>query len=181
MRPLVPGLRALPGISRHVRVSACMGRYARFTAAEQTSSGLPPGRHAREDPVRGKNKPESQKEANRSHAKLRAPAKGRTPCSRTAGSSASSVAAPGAPGSSPKPSTPWKSTQHNQNEKGSVVDQPELLCIVTLNRNRTLLPRMVCRQAAILSGRCPFVQVMQAAVIRRSTAAHRATGHDGAV
>ena len=33
------GLRALPGISCHVRVSAYMGRYAGFTAAEKTSMG----------------------------------------------------------------------------------------------------------------------------------------------
>ena len=31
------GLRALPGISCHVRVSAYMGRYAGFTATEKTS------------------------------------------------------------------------------------------------------------------------------------------------
>jgi hypothetical protein len=47
-------------------------------------------------------------------------ANGQTPCSRTGGSSASSAAAPGAPGTSPEPSTPWKSTPHNQDEKGSV-------------------------------------------------------------
>jgi hypothetical protein len=71
-------------------------------------------------PYRGKNKPESQKEANRAHAKLRAPVKGQTPCSRTGGSSASSAAAPGAPGNSPRPSTPSKSTPRNQDEKGSL-------------------------------------------------------------
>ena len=48
------------------------------------------------------------------------PAKGQTPCSRTGGSSASSAAAPGGPGSSPRPSTPWRPTPHNQDEKGSV-------------------------------------------------------------
>jgi hypothetical protein len=32
-----------------------------------------PGRHARKSPVQGKNKPESQKDAYRAHAKLRAP------------------------------------------------------------------------------------------------------------
>jgi hypothetical protein len=71
-------------------------------------------------PYRGRNKPESQKEANRAHAKLRAPGEGQTPCSRTGGSSASSAAAPGAPGNSPRPSTPWKPTPHNQDEKGSL-------------------------------------------------------------
>ena len=48
------------------------------------------------------------------------PAKGQTPSSRTGGSSASSAAAPGAPGNSPRPSTPWRSMRHNQDEKGSV-------------------------------------------------------------
>jgi hypothetical protein len=32
-----------------------------------------PGKHVREDPVQGENKPESQKEANGAHAKLRSP------------------------------------------------------------------------------------------------------------
>lgn len=37
------------------------------------------GSCAREDPYCGKNKPESQKKANRANARLRAPASGRTP------------------------------------------------------------------------------------------------------
>jgi hypothetical protein len=46
-------------------------------------------------PYKGKNKPEPQKEANRAHAKLRAPASGQTPSSRPGTSSTSSAAAPG--------------------------------------------------------------------------------------
>jgi hypothetical protein len=42
-------------------------------------------------------------------------------------SSASSAAVPGAPGNSPRPSTPWRSTRHNQDEKGSVLrSSPDL-------------------------------------------------------
>jgi hypothetical protein len=48
-------------------------------------------------------------------------ANGQTPSSRTGGSSASSAAAPGAPGNSPRPSTPWRSTGHNQDGKVSVI------------------------------------------------------------
>jgi hypothetical protein len=53
-------------------------------------------------PYKGKNKPEPQKEANRAHAKLRAPGERRTRSSRHGESSASSGAAPGAPGNSPR-------------------------------------------------------------------------------
>ena len=48
-------------------------------------------------------------------------AKGQTPSLRTGESSASSADAPGAPDSSPRPSTPWRSTRHNQDEKGSLL------------------------------------------------------------
>ena len=68
-------------------------------------------------PYKGKNKPESQKEANKAHAKLRSPGKGRTRSSRPGVSSASYVAAPGAPGSSPRPSTYCRPTKQKQDEK----------------------------------------------------------------
>jgi hypothetical protein len=45
-------------------------------------------------PCKGKGKPEPQKEANRAHARLRAPASERTRSSRHGGSSASSAVAP---------------------------------------------------------------------------------------
>jgi hypothetical protein len=48
-------------------------------------------------PYKGKNKPESQKDANRAHAKLRAPGeRANAPSSRTGTSYGSSAAAPGA-------------------------------------------------------------------------------------
>ena len=56
-------------------------------------------------PYRGKNKPASQKDANRAHARLRGPANALTPSSSPGGSCASSAAAPGVPGSWPKRST----------------------------------------------------------------------------
>ena len=74
-------------------------------------------------PYRGKNKPESQKEANRADAKLRAPGERANAQLRTGGSSGSSAAAPGEPDNSPRPSTPWRSTRHNQDEKGSLPAQ----------------------------------------------------------
>ena len=74
-------------------------------------------------PYRGKNKPESQKEANRAHARLRAPGERANAqlktCSRRGGFSARSAAAPGAPDSSPRPSTLWRFTRHKQDGKGS--------------------------------------------------------------
>ncbi len=65
-------------------------------------------------PYRGRTKPESQKQANRAHARLRAPGERANAHRKPGVSSASSAAAPGAPGSSPRQSTPWKFTQHNQ-------------------------------------------------------------------
>jgi hypothetical protein len=57
-------------------------------------------------PCRGKNKPESQKQANKAHARLRAPGERANAQlktgSRPGASCANSAAAPGAPGSSPK-------------------------------------------------------------------------------
>ncbi len=72
-------------------------------------------------PYRGKNKPESQRQANKAHAKLRSPGeRANAQRSRPGASSASSGAAPGAPGNSPRPSTYCSSAKHNQDGKGSV-------------------------------------------------------------
>ena len=75
-------------------------------------------------PYRGKNKPESQKQANRAHAKLRAPGERANAqlknCSRTGGSSGSSAAAPGAPASSRRLFTYCSSARHKQDGKGSL-------------------------------------------------------------
>jgi hypothetical protein len=63
------------------------------------------GNHVR-TPHKGRNKPESQKAANRAHAKLRAaPVNVRTLSSSPGASCANSAAAHGRPGSSPRPST----------------------------------------------------------------------------
>jgi hypothetical protein len=70
-------------------------------------------------PYRGKNKPQSQKEANRAHAQLRAPGERRTRSSRRGGFCVSSAAAPGAPDSSQRPSTLWRFTPHKEGGKGS--------------------------------------------------------------
>jgi hypothetical protein len=71
-------------------------------------------------PYRGKNKPASQKEANRAHAKLRAPGERANAQLKTWKFSGSSAAAPGAPASSPRPSTYCRCARHNQDGKGSV-------------------------------------------------------------
>ena len=73
-------------------------------------------------PYRGRNKPASQKAANSAHARLRAPgerANARTPSSRPGASCASSAAAPGAPGTSPRPFTCSKPAR-SQDEKRSL-------------------------------------------------------------
>jgi DDE superfamily endonuclease/Helix-turn-helix of DDE superfamily endonuclease len=75
-------------------------------------------------PYRGRNKPESQKQANKAHAKLRSPGERANAqlktSSRPGASSASCAAAPGAPDNSPRPSTYCRSARHNQDEKGSL-------------------------------------------------------------
>ena len=68
-------------------------------------------------PYRGKNKPESQKQANRRTRNSAHPASARTPSSRPGEFSASSAAAPGAPVSSRRPSTYCRSARHNQDGK----------------------------------------------------------------
>jgi hypothetical protein len=66
-------------------------------------------------PYRGKNKPESQKQANKAHAKLRSPGeRANAQRSRPGEYSASSAAAPGALVSSRRPSTYCKFATHNQ-------------------------------------------------------------------
>src|SRR6185312_14942329 len=66
-------------------------------------------------PYRGKNKPEAQKQVNRARARLRAPGERANAqlktCSRPGASSASSATAPGAPDSSPRPSTYCRSAR----------------------------------------------------------------------
>ena len=72
-------------------------------------------------PYRGENKPESQKDANRTHAKLRGSRRARErPVQKPGGSSASSAAAHGAPDSLPRPSTLWRFTPHKEPGKDSV-------------------------------------------------------------
>ena len=72
--------------------------------------------HAK-DPSRGKKKRNRRKRRTALMRSSARPAKGRVPCSRTGGYSASFAAAPGAPASSPRPSTPLRSTPRNQDEK----------------------------------------------------------------
>jgi len=71
-------------------------------------------------PYRGKNKPESQKEANRAHARLRAPGERANAQLKTWRILRKLRCCPGAPGNSPRQSTPWTFTQHNQVGKSSM-------------------------------------------------------------
>jgi hypothetical protein len=62
------------------------------------------GEHIR-TPYRGRNKPASQKDANRAHARLRSPGERANAQLKPGASCANSAAAPGRPDSSPRPST----------------------------------------------------------------------------
>ena len=85
------------------------------------------GQHVREDPVPGQEQAANPRKRptapTRNSAHL---ASGRTRSSRPGGSSASSAAAPGAPASSPRPSTYCRSARHNQDGKGSRLRRPPL-------------------------------------------------------
>lgn len=75
-------------------------------------------------PYKGRDKPESQKDANRAHAKLRGPGERANAqlksCSSHGESCGSCAAAPTAPDASPKPSTPCNSARPHHTEKGSL-------------------------------------------------------------
>ena len=71
-------------------------------------------------PYRGKNKPESQKEANRAHAKLRAPGERANAQLKNWRILRKLRCCPWRATNSPRPSTPWRATPHNQDEKGSL-------------------------------------------------------------
>ena len=69
--PLGDTPRASPAATTP-QVTTSIHDFAASLPGHPGRQGLP-GRRAREDPVPGRNKPESQKEANRAHAKLRSP------------------------------------------------------------------------------------------------------------
>jgi DDE superfamily endonuclease len=69
----------------------------------------------------GTNKPQSQKEANRAHARLRASGERANAQLKPGESSASSAAAPGVPASSPRQSTYCRHTRHKEVEKASLI------------------------------------------------------------
>jgi hypothetical protein len=72
-------------------------------------------------PYRGKNKPASQKEANRAHARLRAPGERTNAQLKTWRILRKLRCCPGAPASSPRPSTYCRSARHKQDGKDSVM------------------------------------------------------------
>ena len=75
-------------------------------------------------PYPGRNKPASQKDANRAHARLRAPGERANASSNPGASCASSAAAPGVPVSWPRPSTscrPAKSEDENTQSERAIV------------------------------------------------------------
>ena len=117
---------ALPGAVHDKNAEWIWGVLAELEAAGLivlADQGYPGSTHAK-IPYRGRNKPESQKQANRAHAKLRAPGE-RANAQLKTGSTPWSppeldAAAPGASDISPRPSTYCKPARHNQGGKGSV-------------------------------------------------------------
>jgi hypothetical protein len=112
---------ALPGSVHDKKAEWIWGVLAELEAAGLVvlaDKGYQGGTHAK-IPYRGRGKPESQKQANRPPRSSGHPASARTPSSNTGTSYVSSAAVPGAPASSPRPSTYCKSARHNRDEKGS--------------------------------------------------------------
>jgi hypothetical protein len=107
---------ALPGSVHDKKAERIWGVLAELEAAGLVTlagKGYRGAAHAK-IPYRGKDKPESQKQANRAHAKLRAPGE------RANASCGSFAAVPGAPGSSPRPSMYCRSVKHKRGGKGSL-------------------------------------------------------------
>ena len=112
----------LPGSVHDMKAAWIWGIEDELAAADLPAlagKGYHGAAHAR-TPYRGRGKPESQKQANRAHAKLRSPGERQTPSSKPGRSSPSYAAAPGAPARSPKPSWYCRFTRPKQDEKGSV-------------------------------------------------------------
>ena len=117
---------ALPGSVHDKKAEWIWGVLAELEAAGLVTladKGYQGSTHAK-IPYKGKNKPQSQKDANKAHAKLRSPGERAnaqlktTRRSRPGGSSASCDVARGAPGSSPRPSTFCRSARQMQDENG---------------------------------------------------------------
>jgi hypothetical protein len=97
---------------------------------ELAASGLvPPGDkgYIGEDdirtPHRGRNKPASQKDANRGHARLCALGERANAPLRAGGSCGSSAAAPGAPGNWPRPSTSFRPAKSQDDKRSRKYDR----------------------------------------------------------
>ncbi len=68
-------------------------------------------------PYKGRDKPESQKQANRSHARLRGPGERTNAQLKSGGSSAGSAAAPARPATSSRPSPSYRTTKPPKDEE----------------------------------------------------------------
>lgn len=106
---------ALPGIVHDLTAARIWGIMRQLAAARlitlagkgYTGTGDP-----LRTPYRGRGKPASQKAANRAHARFRAPGERANAQLKTWGILRKLRCCPGAPGSSPKPSTSSKSRDH---------------------------------------------------------------------
>jgi len=113
---------ALPGAVHEKKAQWIWGVLADLEAAGLVTladKGYQGSSHAK-IPYRGKNKPQSQKEANAPTRGSARPASARTPSSRAGGFFVSSGAAPGALVSSPRQSMYCRFARHNQDGKGSL-------------------------------------------------------------
>ena len=114
---------ALPGSVHDMKAAWIWGIERELTAAglpALADKGYQGAVHAR-TPCRGKGKPESQKEANRAHAKLRAPGE-RANAAQSVENPCPATLLPLACRADRRPSSFCKLTRPKQDEKGSVVN-----------------------------------------------------------
>jgi hypothetical protein len=110
-----------------------LAAYGFITLADKGYIGA--GEHVRV-PYRGRNKPASQKAANRAHSQLRSPAERANAQLKTWRILRKLRCCPGAPGSSPKPSTSSRPAR-SKDEKGSlnppgrILKKPSTLAAIT--------------------------------------------------
>ena len=110
---------ALPGSVHDKKAEWIWGVLAELEAAGLVTladKGYQGAKNAR-TPYKGKNKPESQKEANRAHARLRSPGERANAQLKTWRILRKLRCCPGAPDNSPRPFTFCRSARQKQDEK----------------------------------------------------------------
>jgi hypothetical protein len=120
-------------------------------------------------PYKGKNKPDSQKDANRAHARLRGPGERANASSSTGASCTKSASAHAGSVDSPKPSTCYRTTKQPQDEKGSLHARK-------IARDMTLIPS-ASRSTALTHSSSAFLSERPSLYVLRLACEGTRSGH----